>query len=234
VTLDGNVTIQGRRGEAVFLTRNDTNDGALVVGILAHDEYGLADLPPLAGTAIDVGAHIGSVAIALAIEHPDLRVIAVEAVPENCAVLRTNIERNGLADRVSVVQAAASAPGRKRVQMLWNYRTAGNEPQGYVDDSRFIANIYNAKDSDADKHTVTAVSLDTLMDGLDRLALLKVDCEGCEWQFLRSSRVKDVDIIIGEWHNGPRLAGLRELLPDHEVTQTGGHDDVGMFRAVRR
>lgn len=232
--IDSNLIVNTpkRRHEAIFYTRTDTNDGALVAGIVRDDEYNLADLPDLSGVAVDIGAHIGAVAIALAFDHPDLRVVAVEAVDENVAVLRRNVEANRLTDRITVIEAAAAAPGRKRVRMLWNYRSAGQEPAAYVKDSRFIGNIYEASDSDADAHMVEAIDLDTIMDGIDRLALLKLDCEGCEWAFLRSKRVKDVDLIIGEFHNGKRLPGLRAALPDHAVTQTGGHDDVGIFRAV--
>jgi FkbM family methyltransferase len=225
-----------RRGAVIeWLTRADTNDGALVMGIIATDEYGLADLPKLTGTAIDIGAHIGTVALALAVDHPDLHVIAVEAVGQNVEVLRANIEHNHLSDRITAIEAAASAPGVESERLLWGYRTAENTDQAYVDDSRYIANIFDDVASDGDWHTVKAVSLDTLMEGADRLALLKIDCEGCEWAFLKSPRVKDVDLIIGEYHNGGGIEAVRALIGDtHDVRKSGGHDDVGMFRAVAR
>ncbi len=228
------VTTPKRHREAFFHTRNDTNDGALVLGIVKDDEYRLRQLPNLTGTAVDIGAHIGAVTVALALDHPDLRVIAVEAVPENVEVLRANVTANDLEDRVVVIEAAAAEPGRRRVAMLWGYRSAGNEPEGYVRDSRYIANIYDAKHADADRHMVPAIDLDTVMDGLDGLAALKVDCEGCEWQFLRSPRTRDVARIFGEFHNGPRFEGLQALLADHDVTQFGGAEDVGLFQAVAR
>lgn len=233
---DGNLTLPSpRRGRLTdWLTRIDTNDGALVQGIIGSDEYGLGTLPELSGTAIDIGAHIGIIALALAVDHPKLHVIAVEAVPENVEGLRLNVKHNHLEDRVTVIEAAADAPGKKMTTMLWNYRSAENADQAYVDDSRYIANIFDAKASTHDTHRVKSVSLDTLMEGIDRLALLKVDCEGCEWAFLRSERTSDVDIIIGEWHNGGGIEAIRELLPTHDVTQYGGAEDVGIFRAVRR
>ena len=237
MTIDGSVRLPSpRNGRLIeWLTRTDTNDGALVVGIIAIDEYDLGSLPALTGTAIDIGAHIGIVALALAADHPDLKVIAVEAVPENAEVLRANVEHNELEERVTVVEAAAAAPGTKTVKLLWDYRSAENADQPYVVDSRYIANIFNDEGSDGDWHTVKAVSLDTLMKGIDRLTLLKIDCEGCEWAFLRSPRVADVDLILGEYHNGGGLESLRALIgATHEVTQTGGGDDIGNFRAVRR
>jgi FkbM family methyltransferase len=235
MTYDGTVTLPSPRRSRILTwqTRTDTNDGALVVGIIANDEYGLGTLPVLSGTAIDIGAHIGTVALVLAADNPDLHVIAVEAVPENVEGLRINAARNGF--DMTIIEAAAAAPRTKTVDLLWNYRTADHADQAYVDDSRFIANIFDADGSESDTHTVNAVSLDTLMKGLDRLALLKIDCEGCEWQFLRSKRVADVDIIIGEFHNKGGIGALRDLIgATHEVTQTSGAEDIGMFRAVRR
>lgn len=237
MTIDGNVTLTSPRlgCRLDFGTRTDTNDGALVTGIIRDDEYRLQTLPPLRGTAIDIGAHVGSVAIALAADHPELAVIAVEAVPENCEVLRHNIERNRFTERVTVVQAAASRPGRKMVTLRWNFRSAAAEPEAYVRDSRYIAGIYGADDSDADAHKVPAVSLDTLMEGIETLALLKIDCEGCEWDVLRSPRVKDVERIIGEFHNRGGIEALRALIGEtHEVRMAGGWTDIGLFEAALR
>ncbi|MCF7838006.1 MAG: FkbM family methyltransferase, partial [Candidatus Marinimicrobia bacterium] len=59
---------------------------------------------------IDVGAHYGYYTLLGALAHPRLRVVAVEPVPENHAILRRNLARHGLgADRVTPVQAAVSA-----------------------------------------------------------------------------------------------------------------------------
>lgn len=234
--IDGDVTLTSPRlGRMIVVgTRTNTNDAALATGIIRDDEYGLAGLTPLRGTAIDVGAHIGSVSLTLAMDHPDLTVVAVEVVPENCDVLRHNIALNGLSSRVTVVEAAAGRPGQKTKTVLWNYRSAGNEPEAYVRDSRFIAGIYDAS-ADADAHRVPVVSLDMLMADLPTLALLKVDCEGCEWDLLRSQRVADVERIIGEYHNRGGLEGLRALIGDtHTVEQVGGGDDIGLFVAVLR
>ena len=231
----GSITLPSPRRHRMtwWFTRPGTNDGALVAGIIGGDEYQLDKLPNLEGWAIDIGAHIGAVALALAADHPKLEIIAVEPVPENVDGLRRSVAGNGFGERIHIVEAAGAAPGQQTVGLRWNYRSAANSDQSYVTDSRYIANIFG-KDSDADSHRVKAISLDTLMEGLDRLALLKVDCEGCEWKFLQSDRVRDVEIIIGEFHNGGGLETLINLLPDHEVTQTSGGEDVGVFRADRR
>lgn len=235
--IDGDVTLTSPRlGHMLVVgTRTDTNDAALACGIIRDDEYRLRSLPPLSGTAIDIGAHIGSVSLALALDHPDLAVVAVEVVPENCEVLRHNIALNGLQARISVVEAAAGRPGQKTATVLWDYRSAGSEPEAYVRDSRYIAGIYGAKGSDADAHRVPVVSLDDLMADLPSVALLKIDCEGCEWGVLRSRRVADVERIVGEFHNGRGFEALQELLgATHTVSQVGGKADIGLFEAVAK
>ena len=62
----------------------------------------------ISGWALDIGAHIGAATVPLALLNPDLRIMAVEALPENVAMLMANIERNGLGGQVFVVHAAAS------------------------------------------------------------------------------------------------------------------------------
>jgi len=59
------------------------------------------------GALIDVGANLGSPGIPLA-RATGLRVVSVEPVPATCAYLRQNVEQNGLAARVSAVNAAIS------------------------------------------------------------------------------------------------------------------------------
>ena len=57
------------------------------------------------GSWIDLGANIGTTAIPAALA--GARCHAVEPEPANVALLRRNIARNGVADRVSVHEAAA-------------------------------------------------------------------------------------------------------------------------------
>lgn len=235
---DGEVTTLTPRGSrpVQWLTRTDTNDGALVMGIMALDEYGLGRLRRLNGNVVDIGAHIGTVAIALAVDHPNIRIIAVEAVPENVEILRINIAHNGLGDRIKVIEAAACEPGRKSVKLQWNYSAAPNVDEAYIKDSRYIANMLEAEDSVSETHKVPGIDLDTIVEITGgAIELLKIDCEGCEWQFLKSPALAKVNIIIGEYHNKGGLASLQKLIAKtHTVEQTGGGDDIGMFMAVRR
>ncbi len=59
------------------------------------------------GTVLDVGANVGTTSIPFA--QAGYQVIAVEPVPEVFSMLRDNVERNGLSDRVTCVQRAITA-----------------------------------------------------------------------------------------------------------------------------
>lgn len=239
------------RGNLItYHVREDTNDGALAQSILGEDEYDLKGLPPLSGWMIDVGAHIGTVAVALAVDNPDLHVVAIEAIPENAALVRANAAQNHVDDRVFVETAGASAPGEKTVSITYDYRWVGKDggtlpvvPEGYVNQCRFIGNIFEYPEGQQEATTVKvpALSLSKILKrySIERVTLLKIDCEGCEWGFLRDKAIGKVDRIIGEYHGSgvnaqtgmDRVHGLLDAT--HDVRHRRG-DSIGLFEAIVR
>jgi len=78
------------------------------------------------------------------------------------------------------------------------------------------------------------VTLSSLMKAykIDRVRFLKIDCEGCEWDFLRSPDIDKVYEIIGEYHFGAGLEGIKDILgPTHDIQYVSGdpNDTVGVF-----
>jgi FkbM family methyltransferase len=67
----------------------------------------LADLPPR-GVVLDVGANIGAIALPIAAQRPDARVVCIEADPNVASVLRRNIEQSARSNLV-VEQCLAGA-----------------------------------------------------------------------------------------------------------------------------
>ena len=218
-----------------FNVREDTNDAALAIAILNADEYLLRNHAPLTGWALDIGAHIGTVAVAMAIDNPDIRVIAVEPVPDNAALVRENIAANGLGDRVFVEEAAAGAIGQSTARCAFGYRTGGTDDLGYIEQNRFIGNIWRNADWDAEVIEAPVLTLRGLAEkyGTEEFTYCKIDCEGCEWDFL----VEDAQLIreiVGEYHDsGPERIVLL-LEETHDVTIISDHNGTGIFRAVRR
>lgn len=70
-------------------------------------------LPPRNGTVVECGAYLGYKTIRFAEELvPNGKVLAIEMMPDNVEVLRRNIDENGLADRVSIIEAGVwNQPG---------------------------------------------------------------------------------------------------------------------------
>lgn len=124
---------------------------------------------------VDVGANIGVFSV-LAARSTRGRVLAVEPFPENVAYLRRNLEANGCADRVDVVPCAlAEREGRARLRLaergVEHRLTAPDEAERA---GRFL---------EVETRTLEALARER---GLQRIDLLKLDCEGAEGRILAS------------------------------------------------
>ena len=219
--------------------RVGTNDGALITALLSADEYRLAGRS-FTGWAVDVGSHVGTIAVALAVDNPGLQVIALEVVPENVEMVRLNAEANGVADRVHVVGEAAGAPGQATADCSWGYTRADGVGDDYVHDNRFIGNVFREPwhaTWDGTVTTVPAVSLGALLDrfGVSECAFIKTDCEGAEWAFFSDSERRRVAEVVGEWHDTGDTDAVRDLFAGtHDVDILEDHGGIGLFRATRR
>lgn len=217
---------------AEMLYRQGTSDWNTLWACMNEDEYGFANRRPT-GLAVDIGAHLGGVSVGLAIDNPGLRVIAVEAVPQNADLLRQNVARNGLQDRVVVIENAAG--GSEPVEMRFGYR--GSES---AEHHAWIGNSSLAYDSDTSDHDSLIyehpVTLSSIVEDYGPIELLKIDCEGGEWTVLTDRAAADIPTILGEWHpvRQKSIGDLIALLPSHTVTFTGPQSGPGGFVAVRK
>ena len=221
----------------VFEARDGTNDHNVVFSICAADEYGLRGTTTLEGWALDLGAHVGGVSICLALDNPNLRdVVAVEPVPENAELIRRHAARNGVRDRLSVLELAVGAPG-DRVTMRYGFRH-GTE----IDHHAWIGNSSNVyQDPPVEDHDELEVGC------LDLLALreahgsapsfVKVDCEGGEWPALEQLVALGSPVVIGEWHPVLGHQSADELVAafvaaGYSVQLDGPDGGPGLFRAT--
>ncbi len=198
--------------------RDETSDFNTVNSCAGgNDEYRLPR--GLTGWAVDVGAHIGAVTVPLLLDNPDLRVIAIEAIPENVALLHSNLERNGVADRCTVLWGAATKAAGESVRI----------GSGSDSHHRYIGGMHSEIEPVTMAPGWSLVEVLADLDGKP-VRWMKIDCEGCEYSFLDSPFIGEVQEITGEVHFGAQR--LRDLLePTHVVT---AEQDFGPFTAILR
>ena len=227
----------GNPARFTFRYRPETTDWNSISSILTHDEYDIRGLA-LEGWAVDVGSHVGSMAIALALDNPDLRVIAIEPVPDNVRLVRLNVEQNGLADRVVVLAGGAGGPEMDTTRVAWNW---DDGPGGTNTGHRFIGGSHLALANPSVAHEEIEVPSWSIHELLwyvkaSRFAFLKIDCEGCEATFLTDPAISQIDRIVGEYHPPYINPATLHLLLDatHVLSIPDETLSLGSFVAVRR
>lgn len=118
-------------------------------------------------SAIDVGANFGYYSVLMgAAVGPGGRLIAIEPIPTTMALLRRTVALNGLDGWTTLVEAAVTAPGIERVDMIADAAEPKNAAITHAAGPGTVA--------------VAATTLDALTRGLDALHVIKIDAEGAE------------------------------------------------------
>jgi len=132
------------------------------------------------GLLVDVGANYGYYTLMWCSAHPENRAIAVEASPRNVRALRENIQRNGLEDRVRVMEWAAS---NKQEDVCFELGSDQETGWGGI-----------AKTPGSHYITVPGQRLDDNVD--EPVSVLKVDCEGADaWVIEGAGRLLERGLI---------------------------------------
>lgn len=145
-------------------------DGNLIV--TAYELLAKHDSPVL----VDVGASTGSFSL-LGVALPNLNVLAIEPNESAAEVLRSNIELNGLDERVSVIQAAVSSVCGTAMLSV---------PQDKLHAALPTLGVPRRGEIAWKQVAVETLTLDSLH--LDACTLLKIDTEGHEYEVLLGAR----------------------------------------------
>jgi FkbM family methyltransferase len=174
---------------------------------------------------VDVGANVGAATLWFAREAPTATVVAVEPASRTSSTLSHNIRANRLQGRVRVVAAAlAGRSGGVELEQAGPSvsRRTREPPTGSVEQ-------------------VPALSLEDLLNrcALPEVDLLKLDCEGAEFDALLSTTdpvLRRNRVIVGEYHSKNRTE-LERLISRLQKAgfdaSSWGNDSVGLFEAVR-
>ena len=240
--------------QAVMHWRANTNDWNAITSIMGwgpggqgpHDEYTLPR--GKSGVMMDLGAHVGSAAVAMALDNPQARIVAVEPVPSNAALVRKSVQANGLGDRIVVVEAAITDLDEEPVT-IWFGRTGTESLEHHA----FIGSnslMYDEGGGGSPQEVVVpGVSLPSLMElmGCGDVTYIKADAEGAEHRFFDDPTwTQKVQEICMEWDaliaKKGRFAGRTMVRPEyrelfaatHDVEFWGPDGGPGHLRAVRR
>ena len=169
--------------------------------VVQADEYGLKGTRFEPEDAVlDVGAHIGSFAY-LAHQLGSRSIHSFEALPRNYALLQRNL---GSVPGISLMHAAVWRSDRPNPRTLFisppngentgaPTLLAGGQGLNFETQTRFAA--------EQEATPVPCIAFDELLKRFDRVALVKLDCEGSEFPILLTSQeLHRVDRIVGEVH----------------------------------
>ena len=174
---------------------------------LRQDRYGLDRIDFAPGALVlDVGAHVGLFAAYVGLRHPGVLIHSFEPFPDNFELLRENVERNRVSN-VRIHNFALSGDGRL-LKMATNPKNSGG------------ASCHSLTLADRPADMLPSATLDAVIDALDieRCKLLKIDCEGSEYEILLATRtLEKVEYLSGEFH-----------FNDHLLAQ--GHTPEGLRR----
>jgi FkbM family methyltransferase len=170
-----------------YRVRPHTTDLAVINEAFLLDPYlgaGHIVLPEDA-VVLDVGANIGDFTLQAARRCPSGRVVAIEPLGEHVRIIGNHVAMNGIRN-VTCIQAAL----------------------GGEDGESLIAHNGSCSRTDANGTGAEKVPLKTLLSvmqeqGLDQIDLLKMDCEGAEWDILpgAESVLPRVRQICMEFHS---------------------------------
>ena len=175
------VVAPGRRG-AVFP----------IYEVFAEDTYRMQLLTaglPARPRVLDIGAHVGSFSVAMAIAVPEAEIWAYEASPTTAGYLRATVEASRLQDRVHVCAEALAA-------------SAGT----VVLNDAGVGSPLNSTTKQLGTSAVTVPAV-TMADAFARCGgsvdVVKIDAEGVEYDLLLSSDValwSSVSRVVLEYH----------------------------------
>lgn len=152
------------------------------------------------GIFIDIGANCGVNTIILAKQNPKSVVYAFEPYKKVFNLLEKNIFDNNLKN-VKAFNLGVSKEGVDELTLsIYNEMSGANS--SYAVNEKF-SDTYHIK-NETTKIKCTSLDFFVKTNGIDKIDLLKIDCEGAEFDILYNSKTLESDKIkniVGEFHN---------------------------------
>lgn len=181
------VKIYTKKGNIINL-RTKSTDFFSFVNIWLFNEYGQNQIDfKSTDVIIDIGSHIGLFAIYISQFNKNGKILCYEPYDENYKILLENIENNNFKNIFTFNKAVSKKNGE--IFLYINKDTAAN-------------NIY---DKSSNFIKVNSTTLKEIIDSnhIEKCELLKLDCEGAEYEILMNldpNIFKKINNIIMECH----------------------------------
>ena len=185
-------------------------------------------------TVVDIGAGIGDFSIYAAYGRPATRVFAYEPYPGSFLLLQQNLERNAIENVFPLQQAVWGNAGELTLDL------STGEPLQFSSREVVVEGP-----PQTEQIGVPAVTLADVLtqQSLKKIDLLKLDCEGAEYEILMKATVETltrVRRIVMEYHNVDAEHTQIQLIRFLESAgysvsweQNVVHEDIGYLFAVR-
>ena len=176
--------------------RRLVDDAASFQGVFVMQEYyWLAERIKSNTTVLDIGAKNGDTSIYFAMFPNTKWVIAYEPAPMNQMRFAENIRKNPFKAKINLCKKAIDS---KR----WQKRVSNSAyGQGYS----------FTNDKKVDGEWIKAITLNDALRGLKNVAI-KCDCEGAEERIFNDVDMRNVYIVMLEWHDEHKRKCARESL----------------------
>ena len=186
-----------------FYYREGTNDESTIIALFVEDYYKILSYDWKPGDLfIDLGSHIGAASV-LASTIPGVKVIAVEALPENCTVARQTFKENNL--DIKLYEYAIDSGEHDDMDIFYGDDTLAGICHKYIGTMNYAESKEFAKARNS--VNVKTITLEQILknEGNLRCKLLKTDVEGAEVGLLTNTPLEildKIDYIRGEYHMG--------------------------------
>jgi FkbM family methyltransferase len=156
---------------------------------------------------IDIGTHIGAFSLFAAAKYPQSRIFSFEPSNDNFALLKKNIVDNNLTKRIKAFKSAVTDGKSKTVTLNLHPSNSGMHSTVFDYDLG----------KKGKKNKVPATSLEKIFtqNKITSCDILKLDCEGAEYNILFSTPkdiLKKIKNIVMEYDDKGEINKLKKLL----------------------
>lgn len=178
---------------------NDASGLGCIEEIVNRNEYNLNMFYNKKSVFIDIGANCGVATIILAKQNPESIVYSYEPCPETFKILEQNVNNNNLKN-VKIFNMAITKPGEKNLKLFKHPMYSGGNT--VCSDALLFKSHFN---SEPITYNIECTSLDEVIKSnyIEDIELLKIDCEGSEFDIIYTSEKFKTGIIkniVGEFH----------------------------------